>query len=201
MTTYFKSKSMDEAVAGFTSGALTTLILHPLDLVKTQFQANTARSTSIEWGSSVVALKQIWKRNGYKGLYQGLSANFLGATLSWGLYFAWYNQIKQIMKQNASIPLAPYQHLLAAAQAGVLTSLCTNPFWLMKTRMCLQPFDKPHYTSVLAGLTSIARTEGIRGLYRGLLPSLFGVSHGAIQFMVYEEVKAYSVKHRATDHV
>ena len=27
---------------------------------------------------------------------------------------------------------------MAAAQAGLLTSLMTNPIWLVKTRMCIQ---------------------------------------------------------------
>ena len=46
------------------------------------------------------------------------------------------------------------------------------------------------YTGFVDCLTQTARTEGISGLYRGLLPSLFLVSHGAIQFAVYEELKS-----------
>ncbi len=45
------------------------------------------------------------------------------------------------------------------------------------------------YSSVLDGGRHIFRTEGFRGFYHGLVPSLFGVSHGAMQFMVYEKLK------------
>ena len=39
--------------------------------------------------------------------------------------------------------------------------------------------------------------EGIRGLYRGLGASLLGVSHGAVQFAVYEPTKRFYLSQRA----
>lgn len=47
------------------------------------------------------------------------------------------------------------------------------------------------YSSLLDGTRQIYKFDGIRGFYRGLLPSLFGVSHGALQFMAYEQLKIY----------
>lgn len=39
-------------------------------------------------------------------------------------------------------------------------------------------------------LVKTYRHEGLRkGLYRGFLPGALGVSHSAIQFMLYEEMK------------
>ena len=37
-TTQWRNPSIDQAISGFTAGAVSTAILHPLDLVKTRFQ-------------------------------------------------------------------------------------------------------------------------------------------------------------------
>ena len=42
---------------------------------------------------------------------------------------------------------------------------------------------------IVDGLSSIYRTEGLRGLYKGSLLALVGVSNGSIQFATYEEIK------------
>lgn len=36
---------------------------------------------------------------------------------------------------------------------------------------------------------TIFRTEGIHAFYRGLLPSLLGIAHVAVQFPLYEQLK------------
>lgn len=127
------------------------------------------------------------------GLYRGVIPNIVGAGSSWGLYFLFYNAIKTwIQNGNTSAPLGPTNHLLAACEAGALTLAITNPLWVVKTRLCLQFGSKgvqQQYNGLLDALRKIYVGEGVRGYYKGFLPGLFGVSHGAIQFMVYEELK------------
>lgn len=53
------------------------------------------------------------------------------------------------------------------------------------------PAFKDHWLMLycLDGLRSIYRYEGLRGLYKGSLLALVGVSNGSIQFAAYEEIK------------
>lgn len=132
--------------------------------------------------------------------------------------FLSYNSIKTwIQGGNVTQPLGPTMHMVAAAEAGVLTLVMTNPIWVVKTRLCLQYEGMPvknsesKYGGMFDGLAKIYKHEGVRGLYRvriiftckiekkfsvifhlfykGFVPGMFGVSHGALQFMTYEEMK------------
>ncbi|EGI67927.1 Mitochondrial folate transporter/carrier, partial [Acromyrmex echinatior] len=124
------------------------------------------------------AIAQIVKTEGVRGLYRGVTPNVLGSGSSWGFYFFFYNTIKtSIQGGNSKKPLGPSMHMFAAADAGVLTLLMTNPIWVVKTRLCLQYADD----------VKMAESKKYHGM--GLVPGLFGVSHGAIQFMAYEEMK------------
>ena len=58
-----------EAVAGAVSGALTVLLLHPLDVVKTRLQVQEAGSH--RYHGTVHAVRLIAKREGVRGLYAG----------------------------------------------------------------------------------------------------------------------------------
>ena len=49
------------------------------------------------------------------------------------------------------------------------------------------------------GLTSVYRTEGLKGLYRGTSLALVGVSNGAIQFMGYEQLKWLCFEQKSDD--
>lgn len=63
-------------------------------------------------------------------------------------------------------------HMIAAAEAGVLTLLMTNPIWVVKTRLCLQyestvqRNDSSSYRGMTDAFVKIYKFEGFRGLYK-----------------------------------
>lgn len=79
---------------------------------------------------------------------------------------------------------------LITCKTGAITAMLTNPIWVVKTRVFgTAKNDSIAYRGLWDGFRSIYRTEGIRGLYKGSLLALVGVSNGSIQFATYEEIK------------
>lgn len=165
-------------MAGSVAGGTAVLLLHPLDLLKTRFQATFVNDRILF--DLRHQLTDLYKA-GWRAMYRGFTANLAGSTVSWGLYFLLYRWMKTWWPQQRSPEI-----FLSAATAGMLTVLVANPLWMAKTRIC-QPGSRE--TSLVRCLQGAWQAEGIRGLYRGLLPGLFGTSHGAVQFVVYEELK------------
>lgn len=94
---------MLDAIAGFCGGACSTLLLHPLDLIKVRFQGirNNYDNNHLVGACSNLSTVQVIKVASKEGrLYQGLSANLLGNTISWGLYFWIYGMVKQAIANH-----------------------------------------------------------------------------------------------------
>ncbi|EIM85491.1 mitochondrial carrier [Stereum hirsutum FP-91666 SS1] len=172
--------------------------MHPLDLLKVKFQVATEEPKGNVGQQIWLALKGIKHNEGWRGLYRGVGPNIAGNASSWGLYFLFYNDLKRRATNNGTgPPLSAGQYLLCSAQASAVTAVITNPIWVVKVRMFTSRADNPTaYRGLWDGFRTIYRSEGIRGLYRGTLLALVGVSNGAVQFMMYEEMKKWGFERK-----
>ncbi|TYK12585.1 folate transporter 1 [Cucumis melo var. makuwa] len=191
----------ENATAGALAGFATVAAMHPLDVVRTRFQGCLLMASQIYDGrgsnlptykNTANAILTITRMEGLRGLYAGFYPAVLGSTVSWGLYFFFYGRAKQRYSDSGKKDLSPSLHLASAAEAGALVCFCTNPVWLVKTRMQLQsPLHQAQpYSGLYDAFRTILREEGFAALYKGIVPGLMlQVSHGAIQFTVYEELR------------
>jgi solute carrier family 25 folate transporter 32 len=135
-------------------------------------------------------------------LYRGLTPNLVGNASSWASFFFFKQRIERgiaTLKHGSAAgdspalrnaALTPADFFVSSALAGALTQVITNPIWVLKTRMVSSDRSaRGAYPSMWAGAVRLLRDEGVAGFYRGLGVGLLGVSHGAVQFAVYEPAK------------
>lgn len=137
-------------------------------------------------------------------LYRGLTPNLVGNASSWASFFFFKSRFERALASWHGRPdghPSAADYFVASALAGASTSALTNPVWVLKTRMVSSDRGaRGAYPSMISGARSILGTEGVRGLYRGLGVSLIGVSHGAVQFAVYEPAKRWYYARREERH-
>ncbi|KAK7348856.1 hypothetical protein VNO80_23588 [Phaseolus coccineus] len=184
---------MCNAAAGASAGAIAATFVCPLDVIKTRLQVHGLPHGQ-KGNVIVTSLQNIVKKEGFRGMYRGLSPTILALLPNWAVYFTSYEQVKGLLRSHDGCKeLTTIGNMIAAAAAGAATAISTNPLWVVKTRLQTQGMrtDVVPYKSVLSALTRITHEEGIRGLYSGIIPSLAGISHVAIQFPAYEKMKSY----------
>ncbi|DBA89605.1 hypothetical protein WJX79_006853 [Trebouxia sp. C0005] len=201
----FRKRELDDpevssALAGGLAGALTAVFVCPLDVLKTRLQvqgrAHAAAYKGIGGGLSMIA-----KQEGIKGLYRGLTPTLVALLPNWAVYFSVYEHLKTTLSHKAKGHdwiKQPAIHMGAACGAGAATLAFANPLFVVKTRLQTQHMGLKSarsngvlYKGTFDALSRIAREEGIAGLYSGLLPSLMGIAHVAIQFPLYEACKSW----------
>ncbi|GAA0159249.1 transporter [Lithospermum erythrorhizon] len=190
-----------DAGAGAAAGAIAATFMSPLDVVKTRLQVHGLPEfahSSYRGGVIASSLQHIVRTEGLRGLYRGLSPTLAALLPNWAVYFTVYGHLKELLQSNvdSSGQLTIGANMIAASGAGAATAITTNPLWVVKTRLQTQGMRQGvvPYTSIVSGLRRIVKEEGIRGWYSGLLPSLAGITHVAIQFPAYEKIKFFLAK-------
>lgn len=204
--------SASGALAGFLSG----LVVCPLDVAKTRFQAQGAyigsnsNPANLKYKGAFQSMNLIWKEEGIRGLYRGVIPITLGYFPTWMIYFSCYERFKKIYSNLIKDENLSY--FASAISSGAISSTATNPIWVVKTRLMLQMdngktvYDslninandvnskqikqkRDWYKGTFDAFVKMYKNEGVGVFYKGLLPSYFGLCHVAIQFPLYENFK------------
>lgn len=173
-------------LAGITAASAT----YPLDLVRTRLaaQTNTTYYRGI-WHT----IHTICRDEGYWGLYKGLGATLLGVGPSIAISFSVYESSKSYWHSQRPEDSTAMVSLACGSLSGIASSSATFPLDLVRRRMQLEGAAgqaRVYKTGLFGTFKHIFRTEGLRGLYRGILPEYYKVVPGVgIAFMTYETLK------------
>ncbi|KAI5949559.1 FLX1 [Candida jiufengensis] len=214
----FSSRQV-EILSGLAAGFTTTILTHPLDVLKIRLQLdhNRVGMKSKPFQSVINIIKQLntdaqsstyinFKHQKFKTpfpinylsqYYRGLIPNLIGNISAWGLYFTLYAEFKKDLNlSNKSM-----NYFLSSTLAGISTSILTNPIWVLKTRILSSSKNsKNAYKSVIDGIKQMLFQEGILSFWKGCLPSMVQVFQASLQFTIYDNMKNYIIKNQQLDN-
>lgn len=199
-------------IAGAGAGLVSSVVTCPLDVIKTKLQAQSTAHGSHGYLGIRDTITSILKHQGLRGLYRGLGPTILGYLPTWAIYFSVYDETKKRLGDNEyhdpSGSDAHFRrrkswatHIIAAMTAGASGTIATSPLWVIKTRFMTQPRDELPYRHTWDAFRTIYHAEGWRAFYRGLFPSLLGVTHVAVQFPLYEQLKHWFAERKGVSTI
>nr|CEL66387.1 TPA: mitochondrial carrier domain-containing protein,putative [Neospora caninum Liverpool] len=108
------------ALASCVAAVVTCCVLHPLDLIKTRLQVSAVTAGAIPtYSSSAHAFREIWRLEGCRGLWKGVSATAAASGLSWGIFRYLFDVWRY---QLASLSPAPSPLLSPSASSSSVSA-------------------------------------------------------------------------------
>lgn len=182
-------------ISGAAAGAVGTAATYPLDLLRTRFAAQG--SGDRVYTSLRKAVVLIQRDEGTRGFFRGLTPALGQIVPFMGIFFAVYETLR-LPLGNLDLPFGGGE-AVAGIGASVLAKTSVFPLDTVRKRIQVQGPTRNRYVhknipdygklGTIGALRAIARTEGWRGLYRGLMVSLIKAAPAsAVTIWTYERV-------------
>ncbi|TKY46265.1 Mitochondrial phosphate carrier protein 3 [Spatholobus suberectus] len=179
-------------VGGSLSCGLTHTAITPLDVVKCNIQIDPAKYKNTRTGFGVM-----FREQGLRGFFRGWAPTLVGYHAQGAFKYGFYEFFKKYYSDIAGPEYATkYKtliYLAGSASSEFIAAVALCPFEAVKVRVQTQP----GFARGLAdGLPKLVRTEGVSGLYKGIVP-LWGrqVPYTMMKFASYENIVEMIYKH------
>nr|XP_019944159.1 PREDICTED: mitochondrial uncoupling protein 2-like [Paralichthys olivaceus] len=163
-----------------TAGCVADLVTFPLDTAKVRLQIQGESKSSVVqraryrgvFGTIFTMVKTEGARSLYSGLVAGLQRQMSFASVRIGLY----DTIKQVYSRGSE-NVGIGTRLLAGCTTGAMAVAIAQPTDVVKVRFQAQvrlpeSGSVKRYTSTIEAYKTIARDEGVKGLWKGVFPNI-----------------------------
>lgn len=186
---------IENAVSGSFAAILSSFVLCPTELVKCRLQAmketqdKSISKTSYHIGPLELT-RNILKSEGVRGLFHGLVPTFVREVPGYFFFFGGYEISRQFFTPpgKSKDDIGAVKTIICGGIGGVSLWVAIFPSDVIKSRVQVGAISSK--LSFIQMVLKIARTEGIRALYKGLGPTILRTfpATGAL-FLAYENVK------------
>ena len=187
-------------------GAVTAT--HPFETVKVRLQLQGELQSKPlaekKYRGVLQGVSVITKNEGIRGIYRGIGCAYIYQVLLNGCRLGFYEPLRasttNLIFKDPNVQSLGV-NVFSGAASGILGAMAGSPFFLVKTRLqSYSPFlavgTQHQYKNAIDGLGQIYRSEGFRGLYRGMGASMFRTGAGSsVQLPTYFFAKRRLTKH------
>ncbi|GBG25586.1 Calcium-binding mitochondrial carrier protein SCaMC-1 [Hondaea fermentalgiana] len=179
-------------IAGAGAGIVSQTLIYPLEIAKTRL----AVAKKGEYRGIFHCLNRTVRYEGVRALYRGLGASLAGVAPYAGIDLMVFMTLKE-----SWIRAHPHEVdgpgaltlLLFGATSSTIGATVAYPLQLIRTKLQAQGMNASMpvtYSGPLDCFHKTIRDNGVRGLYRGLLPNLLKTLPAvATSYLVYEETR------------
>ncbi|GJP31802.1 hypothetical protein CLOM_g15080 [Closterium sp. NIES-68] len=182
--------SLQVVASGALAGATSTLVLYPLDVVRSRLTV-AARSQYTGIGN---ALTTIVKQEGVPALYRGLGASLLSILPEAAITYGCFDLLKSAVQQSTGRTVGVLPALACGVASAFTGQLVAYPLELVARRLQVSAAAAGAAGAAKQNLVTVTKAivaeRGVAGLYQGIVPaSLKVIPMAIVSFGVYESVK------------
>lgn len=177
---------MKAFLCGSISGTCSTILLQPLDLLKTRLQTLQPSDHGSRHVGMLTVLWKVVRTESLLGLWRGMSPSIVRCVPGVGIYFGTLYSLKRYFLRDH--PPSPLESVILGMGSRSVAGVCMSPITVIKTRY---ESGRYGYESIYKALRSIYLSEGHRGLFSGLTATLLrDAPFSGIYLMFYSQTKS-----------
>ena len=172
--------------SGGFAGAVAKTCVAPLERTKLLMQIQGMRSKRLQSGESsrgpgqrsmLRTMKWIVETQGFNAFWRGNYANVVRIVPNKAVLFFCNDYYKSLYRDHMNgVEKIPKAHkFFIGAASGATVAITTYPLDFIRTRISTQEGKTTQYKGMLDCAQKTVQIEGIKGLYRGLFPTLMGI--------------------------
>lgn len=159
------------AVAGFANGFLAS----PIEHIRIRLQTQTGDQKL--FNGPLDCAKKLYKANGLAhGIYRGLNPTLVRESIGLGIYFATYealiNRELSLDTKLTRKDIPGWKLCLFGGLSGYTLWIAIYPVDVIKSKLQTDSLTLPKYKSSLDVVKDVYRSSGIKGFYRGFIPTI-----------------------------
>ncbi|KAF5278011.1 hypothetical protein FQR65_LT15827 [Abscondita terminalis] len=202
----FDQKRFVSFISGGMSGAITMLVMYPLEYCQTRISADIGSDKrdvngkyyiKREFSGMPDCISKTSKRGGIKAFYSSIGIATVGMSLYRTMYFGLYDLFKTFLahKPNNTDKRIKLLSALFVAQCITITaSTFTYPLDTLGRRLMMELAKnkvQQRFNNTWGAAKSIFAEDGIRSFYKGIIANYLKGFSGALILVMYDEITTY----------